>query len=103
MVAQKTQFLLGKEWRWNVFDSVLIAFSVIQLSTKLGSSLTVFRVFRIFRVVRLLKVINRVDALRSLNLMVDGIVNSVTPLFWACMTLIIIMYAFGVFFMSVVG
>jgi len=100
VVAQKLRFLLGKDKFWNMFDTVLIALSFVQLVADTGSNLTVFRIFRIFRLVRLLKVIRRFRPLESLNLMVIGILNCVVPLFWAICLLLLIMYACGVFFMS---
>merc|ERR1712137_1234583 len=85
---------------WNLFDSVLILISFFQLVIATSINLSVFRIFRIFRLVRLLKVIRKISLLESLNSMVYGIINSIAPLFWALLILILIMYAFGVFFMS---
>merc|ERR1712137_822498 len=101
VLALKRLFLLGKDRNWNLFDFFLILLSFIQLVANTGSNLSVFRIFRIFRLARLLKVIRRVKVLESLNLMVFGIINCVVPLFWALMILVLVMYAFGVFFMSV--
>merc|ERR1712137_723146 len=101
VVAQRLKFLIGKDMYWNFFDTVLIAISFVQLAAKTGSNLSVFRIFRIFRLARLLKVIKRVELLSSLNLMVCEIVGCVAPLFWALLLLLLIMYAFGVFFVSV--
>merc|ERR1719240_924230 len=104
MVAQKSRFIWGKDKYWNAFDSCLVGLSFVQLVASTGINLSVFRIFRIFRLVRLLKVIRNVHMLESLNLMVYGIINCIMPLFWALCILLIIMYAFGVFFMSgVVG
>merc|ERR1712137_1498922 len=101
VLALKRLFLLGRDRAWNLFDFFLILLSFIQLVADTGSNLSVFRIFRIFRLARLLKVIRRVKVLESLNLMVFGIINCVVPLFWALMILVLVMYAFGVFFMSV--
>merc|ERR1712137_1122340 len=101
VLALKRLFLLGRDRAWNLFDFFLILLSFIQLVADTGSNLSVFRIFRIFRLARLLKVIRRVKVLESLNLMVFGIINCIVPLFWALMILVLVMYAFGVFFMSV--
>jgi len=100
IIAQKKMFVFGKDRYWNLFDTILILLSLLQLVASTGLNLSVFRIFRIFRLIRLLKVIRRIHMLESLNLMIFGIVNSVAPLFWAFAILILIMYAFGVFFMS---
>lgn len=60
-----------------------------------------FRIFRIFGLVRLLKVMRRVAWLQSLNLMATGKLKRLTPLLWAILPLILIMYALTVFFISV--
>merc|ERR1719240_1049125 len=99
-VAKKRLFLLGRDRNWNFFDFVLIFLSLIQTVANTGSNLSVFRIFRIFRLARLLKVIRRMK-IQNLNLMVFGIINCFVPIFWATVILIIVMYAFGVFFMSV--
>merc|ERR1712137_887378 len=49
----------------------------------------------------LMKVIKRVEMLKSLNTMIFGIINSFAPLLWAFMILLIVMYAFGILFLSV--
>merc|ERR1712007_91287 len=97
ILAQKKMFIFGRDRYWNLFDSVLILLSLLQLVASTGLNLSVFRIFRLLR---LLKVIRKIQMLESLNLMVFGIVNCIVPLFWAILILILIMYAFGVFFMS---
>jgi len=102
MMAQKKDWLFGKDVYWNLFDFFLILISLFQMfSSSSGGSLTVFRIFRIFRLVRLLKVMRKVSWLQSLNLMAVGILKSLTPLLWALLLLILIMYALAVFFVSV--
>jgi len=102
VAAQKKAFLFGKDVTWNMIDFTLIVISLVQILTagSSGGGLTVFRIFRIFRLVRLLKVMRRVQWLQSLNLMVLGILRSLTPLLWATLLLVIIMYSLAVFFIS---
>lgn len=98
VLAQRWQWLIGRDRYWNIFDAVLILLTSFQLVFDTGSNLSVFRVFRVFRLVRLLKVVRRISCLESLKLMLFGIINCISPLFWAIMLLLLIMYAFGVFF-----
>merc|ERR1712137_1441076 len=100
IVAQKKNFVLGPDKYWNFFDTFLILISLFEMVADAAVNLSVFRIFRIFRVVRLLKVIKKVQLLESLNLMVFGIINCIAPLVWAILILFLIMYAFGVYFMS---
>merc|ERR1712137_1195884 len=101
--AQKSAFVLGRDVGWNLFDTILISISLFQMVSNTGSNLSVFRIFRIFRLVRLLKVIHRIRVLESLKVMVHEILQCTFPLFWASLILILLIYAFGVFFMSVVA
>merc|ERR1712007_267831 len=88
---------------WNCFDTILIFMSLIQMVANTGSNLSVFRIFRIFRLVRLLKVIHRVPALVSLKVMIHEIMECSFPLLWTFLIIVLVVYAFGVFFMSVVA
>merc|ERR1719240_1623683 len=97
IIAQKKMFIFGKDKYWNFFDSILILLSLITLVANTAVNLSVFRIFRL---IRLLKVIAQVQLLDIFNLMVFGIINCCAPLFWAICILLLIMYAFGVFFIS---
>merc|ERR1712137_310912 len=97
IVAQKKMFVFGPDKYWNLFDTFLILISLFEMVADAAVNLSVFRIFRL---VRLLKVIRKVQLLESLNLMVFGIINCCAPLIWAILILVLIMYAFGVFFMS---
>jgi len=103
MCAQKGDFVWGKDFGWNCFDTILILMSLIQMVANTGSNLSVFRIFRIFRLVRVLKLIHRVPALESLKVMVHGIMGCTFPLLWTSLIIVLIIYAFGVFFMSIVA
>eukprot|EP00811_Abedinium_folium_P029046 NODE_4545_length_1878_cov_18.447173.p1 GENE.NODE_4545_length_1878_cov_18.447173~~NODE_4545_length_1878_cov_18.447173.p1 ORF type:complete len:529 (+),score=110.86 NODE_4545_length_1878_cov_18.447173:134-1588(+) len=100
----RLDFIIGQECWWNLFDFFLITFSVVEkaVATSAGN-LSVLRIFRIFRMVRLLKVIQRNEMLVSLNTMIIGIISCLVPLMWASLILLIVMYAFAIFFMSVVS
>eukprot|EP00811_Abedinium_folium_P012043 NODE_2115_length_2289_cov_14.107308.p1 GENE.NODE_2115_length_2289_cov_14.107308~~NODE_2115_length_2289_cov_14.107308.p1 ORF type:complete len:623 (+),score=151.10 NODE_2115_length_2289_cov_14.107308:133-2001(+) len=100
--AQKGFFIVGSDCWWNLFDVILIVSSVFELLMSTGGNLSVLRICRIFRLVRLMKVIRKVQLLQSLNSMVSGIINCIAPLFWTLCILLIVMYSFGVFFMSVI-
>eukprot|EP00811_Abedinium_folium_P008474 NODE_1782_length_2375_cov_4.844306.p1 GENE.NODE_1782_length_2375_cov_4.844306~~NODE_1782_length_2375_cov_4.844306.p1 ORF type:complete len:421 (-),score=90.36 NODE_1782_length_2375_cov_4.844306:357-1619(-) len=107
IAAEGRNFVCGNDVNWNLFDTVLIASSVLELvaasaGQRIGFNLSVFRIFRIFRLFRLLRIIRTTPFLQSLNTMVTGVINCFAPIFWALFLLIIIMYGFAVFFISAV-
>lgn len=77
-VAQyRGQYLRMKEWQWNLFDLLVVSFSVIDELTKLifaeGSKvrntideLFVLRMFRLARVVRLIRMVRLIPELKSM-------------------------------------
>ena len=100
-VALGWEFWIGPEYRWNIFDLLIIVISVADMildrvaegnhanlrlfrSIRLARALRTFRVFRIFR---------HVSALRTLVL---SIVSTMGSLFWTLMLLLILFYSFGV-------
>lgn len=100
-IALGWDFWVGPEYRWNIFDLVIILISVVDAildrvaeekqanlrlfrSIRLARALRTFRVFRIFR---------HVTALRTLVL---SIVSTMGSLFWTLMLLLILFYSFGV-------
>eukprot|EP00812_Abedinium_dasypus_P010367 NODE_398_length_1599_cov_384.083549.p1 GENE.NODE_398_length_1599_cov_384.083549~~NODE_398_length_1599_cov_384.083549.p1 ORF type:complete len:453 (+),score=196.39 NODE_398_length_1599_cov_384.083549:3-1361(+) len=103
VLAQKKTFVMGPDANLNMADFLLIGASVYELCASGSGSLSVFRILRIFRLVRLLRVIRRIQCLESLNMMVQGILNCFAPLLWAMIILLLIIYAFAVFFMNVVA
>jgi len=96
--AKRFDFLLGEDWKWNVFDFVLAFYSLTEEIIS-GFSLTYTRLLRGFRMVRVLRVIRVVRLFRELRLMVCSIIQSLVSLSWALCLLFLIMYLFTICFM----
>jgi len=92
--------LFGKDKHWNFFDAFLVLLALLGTIGEYSSSLAVFRVFRVLRLVFLIKLVHGSEYLESSRLMFYGIKNCILLLFWVIMLLMLIMYAFRVFFMS---
>eukprot|EP00435_Cladocopium_sp_Y103_P025629 s508_g6.t1 len=107
IVAKRLDFILGIDWKWNIFDLGLATYSVAEEPCILGSgcellsgfSLTYTRLLRGFRMVRVLRVIRVMRLFRELRLMVCSIIQSMVSLSWALLLLLIIMYLFAIIFM----
>lgn len=98
IVAKGWRFLFGDDWKWNVFDLLLVIFSVTEELLQ-GYSLTYTRLLRGFRMVRVLRVIRVMRFFRELRLMVCSIVQSLVSLSWALVLLLLVMYLFTICFM----
>mmetsp|Transcript_66701 Transcript_66701/g.124597 ORF Transcript_66701/g.124597 Transcript_66701/m.124597 type:complete len:619 (-) Transcript_66701:211-2067(-) len=102
LVAQRRSFFFGSEWRWNLFDLLLVMLSVIDLASSVegGLSASYIRVLKILRMVRVLRIVRVLRFFRSLRRMVTSIMSSMSALCWALFLLAIIMYVFAVVFMQ---
>jgi len=98
VLALRIQFLIGHSWKWNVFDLVLVLYSVLDELLE-GFSPTYWRVVRGARMIRVLRFIRVVRFFRELRLMVCSIGQSLVSLSWAILLLLVIMYVFSICFM----
>jgi len=96
--AERKQFLVGDDHWWNIFDTFLVASSVIELVIPQVVNVSFLRIFRVFRVVRVIRVVRTVKALSQLRTMVFAMLNSFISLTWALLMITIIIYVFAIVF-----
>jgi len=96
MAAERKQFFVGEDWRWNVFDLLLVLNSWVELGFPVSSNLSFLRIFRVFRLVRVVKVVRTVTSLKCLRTMVFALMNSFVCLLWAFVMIFLVMFVFGV-------
>jgi len=104
MVYQKWFFRV-EDWKWHVFDTLLVGTSVIELileaaslSIAAGMDAIIVRLFRMIRLVRLLKIVRYITAFRELRLMINGLFSSIRSLFWSFVLLGGLIYVFSICF-----
>jgi len=95
----------GPEWKWNVFDSFLVAFSIIDaimngLSEGGMANVTTARMVRIVRFVRIVRIARAVRAFHRLRIVVFAIFESFVSLMWCFVVVFMIIYVFAIFFMN---
>merc|ERR1740121_671859 len=98
-------FLIGSDWKWNIFDSFLVLLSLpdlISFNQEGGGtgSLSVFRTFRIFRFFRILRLLRVMRFFHSFRVMVYSILGSMLNLLWVFLLLLFVMYFFAVVFVT---
>jgi len=100
-----SDFFCGADWRWNIFDFLVVGlqwfeqlvdlvFSVDGHGTAVNFGfLRILRTLRVVRIMRLARVLHLVVELRT---MVSSIVASLKPLFWATLLFSMLIYAVAV-------
>jgi len=108
MFAFGRQFVLGDQVWWNLFDTILVVFSFLEilLSELLHhsgnvSSLRVIRLVRIARIVRVIRVTRIMKLLIALRLLIVQILSTLRACFWAIVLLVLVLYVFGMIFAQV--
>jgi len=102
-------FFCNQDMRWNLFDLLLVAFSILDLAkshlltdgeSQGGRTMVFFRLFRLFKVAKVLRLVRALRFFQELRLMVDCVLNSFSSLFW-CLTLIgFMLYMFSLIFVQ---
>eukprot|EP00928_Gymnodinium_smaydae_P008487 TRINITY_DN1308_c0_g5_i1.p1 TRINITY_DN1308_c0_g5~~TRINITY_DN1308_c0_g5_i1.p1 ORF type:complete len:730 (+),score=141.01 TRINITY_DN1308_c0_g5_i1:49-2190(+) len=90
VVDQEFAFLGPNRW-WNLFDTVSVAVSIVELLGMNGGS-SGFKVLKICRVFKFLRVFRFFADLRK---MVVGIIATLSSLFWALIVLAMILFVFA--------
>jgi hypothetical protein len=88
-------YFVGVSWRWNLFDVVLVLFSILDMISDSGT-VGFLRVLRAFRVLKALRVVRVLRLFRELRLMVSQMLLSLGSLFWSLMFLLVVTYLSGV-------
>ncbi|CAE7456072.1 CAC [Symbiodinium natans] len=105
VVSGCRDFFTGSDWRWNIFDFLVVGLQwaeevVDAISAGTGQGhvlnlgfLRILRTLRVVRIMRLARVLHLVVELRT---MVSSIVASLKPLFWATLLFSMLIYAVAV-------
>jgi len=95
---------VGPDWRWNLFDSILVFLALIEMFlVGLGfnaSFMRVLRVVRVSRSLRMLRLMRFTHLVRKLRVMTVAIINCSMMLMWAVLALLIVTFLFSVVFLN---
>jgi len=98
-------FFFNADWRWNLFDLVLVLASVYNMLTPViandggeggGGASNLMRLLRLLKLLKMLRMIRLMESFRELRLFIFPIVKSLRSLFWTLFMLAIILYVFGI-------
>lgn len=98
-----TQFFLGRNWAWNLFDCVVVGFQIIEQTIHLMAHAwsynhtSIIRVLRILRFMRITRLVRIVRLVEELHTIMSSIIASFMALVWTLMLLVMIIYVASVF------
>eukprot|EP00933_Yihiella_yeosuensis_P016411 TRINITY_DN14038_c0_g1_i1.p1 TRINITY_DN14038_c0_g1~~TRINITY_DN14038_c0_g1_i1.p1 ORF type:complete len:884 (-),score=139.57 TRINITY_DN14038_c0_g1_i1:245-2896(-) len=112
MIAERWLFFTSKEWRWNIFDVVVVGVSIIETlfhwqqyvtskESQAGSTIGKLSMLRIVRLARVITGSRRIRVsrfFRELRIMVFSLFGAVKSLVWAAILVLTSLLIFGVFF-----
>lgn len=103
VLAEGSGFVYKTNWRWNFFDSIIVAISLLELAMgdlaeKAAQQVPSIRIIRMARVVRVLRIARVMRQFRSLRVLVHSVFNTLRSLMWTLLLLGVILFVFAILF-----
>jgi len=98
--AYRVYFFLGPDWAWNTFDSAIVGFALAEYAFSAFGGLSALRVMRGLRLAKTLRIIRVVTIFRHLQLIVQGLLNSLLSLVWMIFLLFLAVYLTSILFIG---
>ena len=106
-MALEWSFFNGPEWKWNLFDTLIVILCVGEMFLiAMGfnpSFLRILRLVRVIRSVRMLRLMRFTSLIQRLRMLSVAIMNCSSMLMWAVAILIVVMFSFSVVFINAVS
>lgn len=116
MYADGTGFLAGPDLGWNLFDTLVIGFAVVDQALNVEkqgglssgneadtSQWAIIRTFRLLRILRVVRILRIARGFRQLRLLIKGILGSFRALAWTALLLLLMMVVFAVIIVSILS
>lgn len=107
IAADGLRFFTNDDWRWNLFDLVLVSHSCVDFVMEYvyeeedvlgGGALSRQRSLRVLRIVRNFRIVRMLRIFQELRLMLFAILGCFKALIWLIFLLVLLLYFFAVFF-----
>lgn len=108
IISEQSLFLWGPEWKWNLFDSILVVLSLLDgmvisalnvESVEGLGNVNAGRILRFVRFIRVIRIARAVRAFHSLRIVVYAIFESMVSLVWCFLVVFLIIYVFSIIFL----
>mmetsp|Transcript_148001 Transcript_148001/g.368874 ORF Transcript_148001/g.368874 Transcript_148001/m.368874 type:complete len:744 (+) Transcript_148001:181-2412(+) len=98
VLDEKLEFLFGEQKQWNIFDSLLVVFSLVDWVMQSSNlpNLSFMRVLRVVRSIRILRLVRVLRTFHSFRVLVSSLIHSVLSLVWVVLLLLLACYTFAV-------
>jgi len=109
VLALRGALWAGTDWRWNIFDSLVLAGSTSEIvilmitGSFFSNSIRVLRMVRILRSVRVLRLLQYTPLFSGLQLMLIALTHSSASLLWAILMLLASIFFFALIFVNAVA
>jgi len=110
LLAYGRSFFTVPEWRWNIFDLVIVVLMVVEEMTAVAldtgaakSNFSFMRVMRVLRLVRIIRLVRLLRFVQELRTMVCSIASSLKSLCWTLVLLLLMMYVVGVYITQLIA
>jgi hypothetical protein len=102
VAAERWSFVFGVNWAWNLFDSVLVFESLVDLVLVRSAApdISFTRVLRLVRFTRVLRILRAMRSCQTLRVMAFSIFKSLASLLWVFVLVSFVIYFFAVLFAS---
>jgi len=107
--AHGRNYLCGLDWKWNVFDLILVIFAVYdQFETFLAithgfgalENMSFLRMMRLMKMLKLLRMVRLMRMFKELRLILNSIMGSVKSMWWSLVLITTFSYMFGICFLQ---
>eukprot|EP00435_Cladocopium_sp_Y103_P071046 s21_g36.t1 len=107
IIVHRLYFFVNEEWRWNIFDFILVVFSfsevaisrllVLNQPSENSTSLNVgfLRLLRLTKLAKVLRVFRTLKFFTELRLMIDCVLGSFMQIFWCLVMIVFVLYVFS--------
>jgi hypothetical protein len=100
IVAYRWHFFLGVDWAWNAFDTGVVVSALAEYVLAGLGGFSALRIMRGLRLAKALRIIRVVTIFRHLQLIVQGLLNSLLSLVWMIFLLLLSVYLTSILFIG---
>lgn len=114
IVCHRGAFFTMPDWRWNVFDLVVVVLQLLDVFTdiilgsqsttnRLAGSFTVMRAFRVLRLIRIVRLVRVLRYFQDLRTMISSIAGSCRSLLWTIVLMVVMIDIVGVYLTNLIA
>jgi len=100
VMVHRGSFFVMKGWYWNIVDTVIVTFQVVDQIITLfffqGNKRGILAAMRMIRLVRIIRLMRLLYLVKELKVLVNSVMKSAQSLCWALLLLVMMVFSFSV-------